>query len=84
MCGTVLELCVALLLNRNRALQNNQFGVRGCLLSRGASHTIMQEEGVERRNTTEAQLIDRTTFHHLSLWATKSPESVARPIALRG
>ena len=26
----------------------------------------MQEEGVVRRNTTEARFIDRTTFHHVS------------------
>jgi hypothetical protein len=30
----------------------------------------LEEEGVERSNTTEARLIDRTAFHHLCLMAT--------------
>ena len=63
---------VAFLLEPKLRTKMNQPPVRGGVELRHESHDshavslIMWEEGVVRSNTTEARLIDRTTFHRVS------------------
>ena len=62
--GTALERCIPF--EPKLRTKTNQPPVRGGVELQMRSRRVMWEEGVARSNTTEARLIDRTTFHRVS------------------
>jgi hypothetical protein len=62
-CGTALS--VAFLFEPKLGTKTSLRGEGGCLVITRQREEL-PEEGVERRNTTETRLSDRTAFHHVS------------------